>query len=62
MHHPQTSYIPANLLHDLEQGGFECLKKKVLVTDVFSCSSYAMYLSAAREYLLMKSFSFNILI
>ncbi len=49
MHEPQTSYIPGELLQRLAQSPADCLKEKILVTDVSSCSSYAMYLSAGSE-------------
>ncbi|PSS37437.1 hypothetical protein PHLCEN_2v644, partial [Hermanssonia centrifuga] len=49
MHEPQTSYIPGELLQRLAQSPADCLKEKILVTDVSSCSSYAMYLSAGNQ-------------
>ncbi len=49
MHEPRTLYVPGELLQNLARSGVDCLRGKSLITEVLSCPSYAMYLSAGSE-------------
>jgi hypothetical protein len=49
MHQPQISYIPPKVF--LKQlVDIPALKDKLLVTEVFSCPAYCLYLSNAGEH------------
>ena len=51
LHRPQTLYVDPQLIKRIEEDDacITLLKRKLLITDVYLSSSYAMYLSAKRK-------------